>query len=186
MVFSSGCQPSKEDGLSTGEEQRAELDWQDSRPPSVSAKMGSPAGGYFPGNGENYLEIKISDYQREAGLLHFFFKKTDRILKRREFAELSKTGRRIQNEYFIAYFSPGRYNRSRLGVTVTKKVGPAVKRNRIKRLVREFFRLNRHELSGKWDINIIAKVGAEGLSWGQSHELLQNIFDRMLTDDDHR
>ena len=118
--------------------------------------------------------------------MHFFFKKADRILKRREFTELSKTGRRIQNEHFIAYFSPGRHNCSRLGVTVTKKVGPAVKRNRIKRLVREFFRLNRHWLSGKWDINIIAKVGVGGLSSEQAHQSLQNIFDRMLTDDDHR
>jgi ribonuclease P protein component len=117
--------------------------------------------------------------------LHFFFKKTDRILKRRDFAELSKTGRRIQNEHFIAYVSPGRFDCSRLGVTVTKKVGPAVKRNRIKRLVREFFRLNRHWLSGKWDINVIAKVGAEGLSAERARQSLQNIFDRISTDNGH-
>jgi ribonuclease P protein component len=118
--------------------------------------------------------------------LPFSFKKTDRILKRSEFAELSKTGHRIQNKHFIAYFAAGRYDRARLGVTVTRKVGPAVKRNRIKRLVREFFRLNRYCLSGKWDINIIAKAGVDELSSEQVHRSLQNIFDRMLTEDDHR
>ena len=94
---------------------------------------------------------------QEACPLQYSFTKADRILKRHEFIALAKSGRRIQNEYFIAVFSPGRHGRSRLGVTVTKKVGRAVKRNRIKRLVREFFRLNRQFLSGEWDINIIAK-----------------------------
>jgi ribonuclease P protein component len=46
---------------------------------------------------------------------------------------------------------------SRLGITVSKKVGSAAERNRIRRLVREFFRLNRSRLSTPQDIVIIAK-----------------------------
>lgn len=114
----------------------------------------------------------------------FSFKKADRILKRREFLELSKFGRRIQNEHFIAYFSPGQYNRSRLGVTVTKKVGGAVTRNKLKRFVREFFRLNRYKLSGKWDINIIAKKEAAEISPEKVHHSLQNLLDRISRNDD--
>ncbi|MBW2656515.1 MAG: ribonuclease P protein component, partial [Deltaproteobacteria bacterium] len=71
----------------------------------------------------------------EACPLRFTFTKADRILKRPEFIALSKSGRRVQNTEFIAYFLHAQYNRSRLGVTVTKKVGQAVERNRIKRLV---------------------------------------------------
>ena len=115
----------------------------------------------------------------------FSFRKADRILKRREFLELSKYGRRIQNEHFIAYFSPGQCNRSRLGVTVTKKVGKAVTRNKIKRFVREFFRLNRHCLSGQWDINIIAKRQSAGISSEKAYRSLQNIFDLISGYDDH-
>ena len=111
--------------------------------------------------------------------------KTDRILKRHEFIELSKSGRRIQNEDFIAVFSPTRLSRSRLGVTVTKKVGQAVARNRIKRLVREFFRLNRHCLSGQWDINIIAKRHIAEIKTEKANRSLQNIFDRISRYDDH-
>ena len=117
--------------------------------------------------------------------MHFSLKKADRILKRREFVELSQHGRRIQNENFIAYFSCGHDNRSRLGVTVTKKVGGAVKRNRIKRQVREFFRLNRSCLSGQWDINIIAKIGVAEISSEEVHQSLQNIFDRISNYADH-
>jgi ribonuclease P protein component len=116
--------------------------------------------------------------------LRFSFTKADRILKRHEFIALAKTGRRIQNEYFIAVFSPGRHGRSRLGITVTKKVGGAVKRNKIKRLVREFFRLNRQFLSGVWDINIIAKNQNTDITSEKAYRSLQNIFNRISRYDD--
>jgi ribonuclease P protein component len=106
------------------------------------------------------------------------------MLKRHEFVALAKSGRRIQNENFIAVFAPARHGRSRLGVTVTKKVGQAVKRNRIKRLVREFFRLNRQFISGAWDINIIAKNQIADITSQQAYRALQNIFDRISRYDD--
>ena len=113
------------------------------------------------------------------------FTKADRILKRHEFIALSKSGRRLQNEYFIAVFAPNQHGRSRIGVTVTKKVGPAVKRNRIKRMVREYFRLNRHKLTGNWDINLIAKKQHTGYSAEQAYRSLENIFERISSNDDH-
>jgi len=118
--------------------------------------------------------------------LRFSFTKADRILKRSEFIALSTLGRKVQNNDFIAYFLPGQHNQSRLGVTVTKKVGQAVERNRIKRIVREFFRINRHCLSGKWDINIIAKRQGAGLSSEKAYRSLQNIFDQISRHDDHQ
>ena len=60
-----------------------------------------------------------------------------------------------------------RYDRSdggpaRLGITVTRKVGNAVRRNRIKRLVREWFRTRKEQLSG-CDLVVIARRGASDL-----------------------
>jgi ribonuclease P protein component len=117
--------------------------------------------------------------------LRFTLKKEDRILRRRDYIALSKFGRRIQNEHFIAYISANQHSRSRIGITVTKKVGRAVKRNRIKRLVREFFRLNRHWMSGKWDISIIAKRQAAGLSSEKAYRSLQEIADRISSYGNH-
>jgi len=127
-----------------------------------------------------------SKLKMEACPLRFTFTKADRILKRREFIALSKSGRRVQNTEFIAYFLSAQYNRSRLGVTVTKKVGQAVERNRIKRLVREFFRLNRHCLFGNWDISIIAKRQSAEITSEMAHRSLQNIFDRISRYDGHQ
>ena len=118
--------------------------------------------------------------------MRFFLTKADRILKRHEFIALSKSGRRIQNEHFIAIFAAAERSRSRLGITVTKKVGKAVKRNRIKRFVREFFRLNRRRYSGKWDINIIAKRQIEDISGEKAYRSLQDIFNRISNYDDHQ
>jgi ribonuclease P protein component len=121
----------------------------------------------------------------EACPLRFSFTKADRILKRSEFIVLSKLGRRVQNDDFIASFLPAQRPQSRLGITVTKKVGQAVERNRIKRLVREFFRSNRHCLSGRWDISIIAKRQSAGITSEKAFRSLQNLFDRISRYDDH-
>lgn len=111
--------------------------------------------------------------------MDFSFTKADRILKRNEYIQIAKSGRKLQNEYFIAYYAPGRFDRTRLGVTVTRKFGRAVQRNRIKRFIREYFRLNRHLISGEWDINIIAKKEAADLSSEEIFESLQSIFKRI-------
>lgn len=111
------------------------------------------------------------------------FTKDDRILKRSEFVKLSRYGKKIQNEDFVAVFSYGKEKRTRLGVTVTKRIGNAATRNRIKRFSREYFRLNRDFITGCWDINIIAKKRAEGLSSKKAFLSLRNILTRISGSD---
>jgi len=117
--------------------------------------------------------------------LRFVFTKADRILKRPEFLHLSKHGNKIYNKNFVAIFSPGRFERTRLGITVSRKVGNAAARNRIKRFAREHFRQNRHLIAGCWDINIAAKRAAADLSSDQAFLSLQGIFDRIHRSLDH-
>ncbi|MBU4035928.1 MAG: ribonuclease P protein component, partial [Proteobacteria bacterium] len=62
-------------------------------------------------------------------LQKFNFFKTNRILKRSSFVELSKSGKRIKNKYVIVVYSPGTTDNCRLGITVTKKIGNSVQRN---------------------------------------------------------
>jgi ribonuclease P protein component len=121
---------------------------------------------------------------REHSLYSFSFPKENRLLKRDDFLRLSRSGKKLQNIHFIATISPGLYGRTRLGITVSKKVGSATKRNRIKRITREYFRLNRYGIAGIWDINIIAKKTVTGLSPGRAMASLKDIFERISRDYD--
>lgn len=67
----------------------------------------------------------------------------------------------------------------RIGITVSKKVGNAVERNRIKRIIREYFRHKKDSVDGILDINIIAKKGLTTLSTGQSIEKLDKLFKKI-------
>jgi ribonuclease P protein component len=104
------------------------------------------------------------------------FEKKNRILKRADFVQLSKFNRKVQNQHFVAIYKKGATERTRLGITVTKRVGNAVARNQLKRYVREFFRHNRHTVQRGTDINIIAKKKASDIPPTEAYRSLQNIF----------
>ena len=106
-------------------------------------------------------------------------KKEQKVLDRAEFVKLSKHGRRFQDHYFIIAILPNESENSRLGITVTRRVGNAVTRNRLKRLVREWFRLNQSTISGCFNINVIAKKTASGLTSLQVFGILDKLFDQI-------
>ena len=113
----------------------------------------------------------------------FAFRKEDRILHRSRFLNLSRRGRRLQNELFILCYEPSQTLRSRIGVTVTKKVAGAVERNRIKRICREFFRQNRNILQRAWDINLIAKRQAANAEGRKISDALDQLFTLLMKKD---
>lgn len=91
------------------------------------------------------------------------FPKAARLTKRSEFRDLSRRARRVHTPHFIVLSSAREHSAGRLGITVSSKVGKAVARNRIKRIVREFFRRCRHQLPRR-DYVIIAKREALGVT----------------------
>jgi ribonuclease P protein component len=113
------------------------------------------------------------------------FTKAERIRKRTEFRRLSKDGRRFHAPFFLAVVGPAPTPSHRLGITVSKKVGKSVRRNRIKRLAREYFRHHAAELRGPLDIHMIAKSGAAELSSKEIFAQFQNLFHRLSRRVDH-
>jgi ribonuclease P protein component len=92
---------------------------------------------------------------------------------------VSLKGSKVYNKYFILIYLPNENKKNRLGITVTKRVGKSVKRNKIKRYCREFFRLNKCTIPENIDINIIAKKNALTLDSERMFQALDNIFKKI-------
>jgi ribonuclease P protein component len=103
---------------------------------------------------------------RLASLRPFGFRAADRLHRRREFLRAQRRGARIQSAHFVIYASrlPQNYQ-ARLGTTVSRRIGGAVVRNRVKRRVRECFRLKlRPILPAGTDLLVIARTGSGQLA----------------------
>ena len=114
-----------------------------------------------------------------CSLKRLTFTKADRIKKSYEYRGLSISGRRLYSDLFVIVTRKNHLSRSRLGITVSKKVGKAVTRNRIKRIIREYFRLNRSLLPGRLDLNIIARQSSGSLDAAAIRNHLRTCFDKI-------
>ena len=85
-------------------------------------------------------------------MTRYFFSAKQKLKKEKDFASIFKKGKRFETDFFKAYYKENRLSYSRLGVSVSKRVGNAVSRNRIKRVVREWFRLNCSRFKRSFDV----------------------------------
>ncbi|HME60756.1 MAG TPA: ribonuclease P protein component [Candidatus Binatia bacterium] len=106
--------------------------------------------------------------------------KTARLLKRAEFLKLSRTGAKLQSASFTIISSTNHRPESRLGITVSSKVGNSVIRNRIKRQIREFFRRRRAALRSGMDILVIARKTSGGSTGASIANELERAFSHQL------
>ncbi len=117
------------------------------------------------------------------------FKPSDRLLDKRDFDRVLRRGRRRSLPELVVVTTATRpdtprKNRpattprvaSRLGITVGRKAGPSVKRNRFKRRVREWFRQHRGELASPVDIVVIARRPAVDLSLAELGDRLSQLL----------
>ncbi len=75
----------------------------------------------------------------------------------RDFKRLYSHGKSIVGRLVVVYYRQGPTRQNRLGITVSKKIGKAVVRSRIRRLVREAYRLEQHRLPVGLDMVIVAR-----------------------------
>jgi ribonuclease P protein component len=85
------------------------------------------------------------------------FPRAARLRKRFQFRFVRDRGRRVHTTSFLLLVAPSEVPGTRLGITVSRQVGHAVRRNRIKRLVRETFRQHRQLFPDQADVVVIAK-----------------------------
>jgi ribonuclease P protein component len=91
-------------------------------------------------------------------------RRTARLRDPRDFQRVNRTGVRRASAHFVAVIAPSRADEGpKLGLAVSRRVGNAVARNRVKRRVREWFRRARPGLARSTDWVVIARAGAAEL-----------------------
>lgn len=83
-----------------------------------------------------------------------------RMRNRADFFACYEQGLRRHTKHFLVFLHTTRHACARLGVAVSRKVGNAVVRNRIKRLLREYFRLHKDCIPHTTDMAVVAKKHA--------------------------
>ena len=99
-----------------------------------------------------------------------------RLRKSWEYKLVREVGCKFYTPHFVLLVSENSEKNDRLGITVSRKVGNAVERNRLKRIIREFFRNNRHRYPNFRDYSVIAKRNSAHLSSSNIFFELNNGF----------
>lgn len=117
-----------------------------------------------------------SAYRSEKG--RFRLTKDDRVRRSSEYRKILAEGARYRTSHFSIRMLRNPTGRQRLGIAVGRKAGKACARNRIKRRLREYFRLNRDKMPPGMDMVFIALHGATSLQTNRLREELDRFFEK--------
>jgi ribonuclease P protein component len=106
----------------------------------------------------------------------FRFTKNERIADPQDFRRVMKLGKRQTSKSFILFLRKNENTSHRLGIVAKKEIGPATFRNRMKRYIREFFRLNKNQIKGAFDIIVMIKKGSSFKRYQEAENELKRLF----------
>lgn len=88
------------------------------------------------------------------------FSRNQRIRKKTDFDAIFALRRRYSKGPLVLFVQENALGLSRLGIAMSRRVGIAARRNRIKRMLRQAFRLSQHELPIGWDLMVVPRPHA--------------------------
>jgi ribonuclease P protein component len=100
-----------------------------------------------------------------------------RIKKNEDFQTVFRQGKSIANRQFVIYMLQKPEEREfRIGLSVSKKIGNAVTRNRVKRLIRQVFSEEKHRIASGKEFIIIARKPAADMDYHEVKSSLIHLF----------
>lgn len=103
-------------------------------------------------------------------------KKLNRIKKSPEFQEMIKTSKKMINESFVFYYCPKKEEQARIGITLSKKMGHAVDRNKYKRQVRMMFEELVDFKTYQNDVVVILRYGYKDNDYSDNKKNLEKLL----------
>ncbi|MGH9449493.1 MAG: ribonuclease P protein component [Terriglobia bacterium] len=106
------------------------------------------------------------------------FPKSLRLLRRPEYRRVYEEGRRGSARACTIFYRSNGLSQTRLGITAPKALGNAVRRNRIRRRLREVFRLNRAAIPPGWDIVLNPRASVANIPFPALVKEILRLFPR--------
>ena len=94
-------------------------------------------------------------------------KSTTTVKENYEFRRMYAKGKSGVSSCLVVYYRKNRLGHNRLGITVSTKLGHAVVRNRVRRRLRELYRLHKAELIPGYDLIVVARVRAVDMPYAK-------------------
>ena len=111
---------------------------------------------------------------------------SESLKKNQDFQKVYHNSKSYANKYLVMYVLENGQDKNRLGISVSKKVGNSVVRHRLKRLVKESYRLNESVFQNGLDIVVVVRTTAKDRSYkeiesallhlGKIHKILKEII----------
>ena len=101
---------------------------------------------------------------------------SESLKKNQDFQRVYRAADSKANRYLVLYRLENGLFKNRIGISVSKKVGNSVVRHRIKRLVKESYRLHETEFEGGSDIVVVARRSADGASYQMIEKALLSLM----------
>ncbi|MGL6105684.1 ribonuclease P protein component [Romboutsia sp.] len=104
------------------------------------------------------------------------FNNTKGLKKDSDFRKVYKHGKSFANKYLVMYILENKSDSSRVGISVSKKVGNAIIRNKIRRRIKEAYRLNIDEnVKDGYDIIFIARVSSKEINYKDIEKSIRHL-----------
>jgi ribonuclease P protein component len=104
-----------------------------------------------------------------------------RLRRGADFRRVYSTGRRVEGRLLVVHVAPGEAESSRLGFSVSTKVGNAVLRNRVRRRLREAARPLVAGVTDHLDVVVVARPGAAAASFAELASELRELTGKLVS-----